>query len=297
MQVKIAGAPISWGVCEVPGWGHQMTPERVIAEMSALGLAATEFGPEGFLPEAPQAKTEFLTQHNMKAIGGFYPILLHDKNHDPIPAVAKELENYLACKAEVLVLAASTGVEGYDEPRPVLTKQQWQVMFDNLARVSELAATKGVMAVIHPHVGTMVETEDDIIKVLEGSTIKFCLDTGHMLIGGTDPVAFSKTYSNRIAHSHLKDVNLEVANRVKRGEITYYQGVTQGLYTPLGQGDVDVRSIIRNLLSANYSGWFALEQDNVVTTEPAQGQGPMASAKASVEFINGVVAELAKEQS
>lgn len=292
MAVKIAGAPISWGVCEVPGWGYQLSPDRVLHEMSELGLTATEFGPVGFLPEDPSEKAEFLAKHSMRAIGGFYPILLHDSGHDPIPAVLKEMKSYLASNAEVLVLAASTGVEGYDEPRPVLTDEQWQVMFSNLERVAEVANQHGVLAVLHPHVGTMVETKADIDRVLEGSEIGFCLDTGHMLIGGTDPVEFSKQHGTRIQHSHLKDVNLKVAQRVRSGEITYYQGCTQGLYTPLGQGDVDVRSIIKNMLSVGYDGWFALEQDNVLTEEPKPGEGPISDARASVAFINAVVAEL-----
>jgi inosose dehydratase len=292
MAVKIAGAPISWGVCEVPGWGHQMTPDRVMAEMSGIGLTATEFGPLGFLPEDPKEKSEFLAKHSMQAIGGFYPILLHDNAHDPIPAVAKELEGYVAAKAEVLVLAASTGVEGYDGERPVLSDEQWSTMFANLERVAELASKSGVMAVLHPHVGTMIETKADIDKVLAGSTIPFCLDTGHMLIGGTDPVEFSRLHGDRIAHSHLKDVNLEVSAKVRSGELSYYEGVQQGLYTPLGQGDVDVRSIIKNMLAANYTGWFALEQDNVVNQEPADGQGPAQDARVSVDFIKQVVSEL-----
>jgi len=292
MAVKIAGAPISWGVCEVPGWGHQMSPDRVMAEMSGIGLTATEFGPEGFLPEDPMQKSAFLAKHKMQAIGGFYPILLHDSSHDPIPAVAKELEGYVASKAEVLVLAASTGVEGYDGDRPVLNEQQWNTMFENLKAVAELASQSGVKAVLHPHVGTMVESAEDIEKVLQGSSIAFCLDTGHMLIGGTDPVEFSRLHGNRIAHSHLKDVNLAVSAKVRAGELSYYEGVQQGLYTPLGQGDVDVRSIIKNMLSANYQGWFTLEQDNVVNQEPADGQGPLTDARVSVDFINQVVSEL-----
>lgn len=292
MSVKIAGAPISWGVCEVPGWGHQMSPDRVMQEMADLGLRATEFGPVGFLPEDPATKASFLEKHGMRAIGGFYPILLHDKDHDPLPTLLEELKGYVSSKAEVLVLAASTGVEGYDEPRPVLTDQQWQVMFENLERVSKAAREHGVLAVIHPHVGTMVETTEDIEKLLIGSEIPFCLDTGHMIIGGTDPVEFSRLHANRIAHSHLKDVNLEVAARVKSGEISYYQGVQSGLYTPLGHGDVDVRSIIKNLLAAGYQGWFALEQDNVVSSEPDSDAGPAVDARTSVEFINSVVSEL-----
>lgn len=292
MKVKIAGAPISWGVCEVPGWGHQMQPNRVLKEMAELGLTATEFGPAGFLPDDPQQRAQLLRELGMQAIGGFYPILLHDSQQDPIPALEQELKAYQAAGAEVLVLAAATGVDGYDEKRPVLDEAKWQVIFENLARASALATKYGVTAVIHPHVGTMIETQADCQKLLEHTDISFCLDTGHMLIGGTDPVEFSNQHGARIKHAHLKDVNLEVARRVQSGEINYYQGVIHGLYTPLGQGDVDVRSIIQNLLSVGFDGWLALEQDLVVSAEPDFAKGPIENARSSVEFIRRVVAEI-----
>lgn len=292
MNVKIAGAPISWGVCEVPGWGYQLAPSRVLSEMAELGLTATEFGPVGFLPLDPAQRAAMLEGLGMKAIGGFFPILLHDADFDPLPEVALELEGYVASGAEVLVLAASTGQDGYDDVRPALSAGQWQTMFRNLDRIATYAAEHSVTAVLHPHVGTMVETEADVDQVLSGSSIPFCLDTGHMLIGGTDPVEFSKIHGARISHSHLKDVNLAVALKVRDGELTYYQGVLAGLYTPLGQGDIDVKAIIENLLAAGYTGWFALEQDNVITEDPGEKLGPFQDARASVEFINSVVKEV-----
>ena len=294
-NVKIAGAPISWGVCEVPGWGHQMTPDRVLTEMAQLGLGATEFGPLGFLPVEPADRAAALAKHGMEAVGGFFPIILYKDDFDPLPAVLTELESYSASGAKTLVLSADTGMDGYDTKRPELDAAGWATMFKNLERIKDAAAALGVTAVLHPHVGTMVETEADVLQILNGSTIKFCLDTGHMIIGGTDPVAFVAKHADRVAHSHLKDVNLEVASRVQSGEITYYEGILEGMYVPLGTGDVDVRSIVRGLLSAGYDGWFVLEQDNVINEEPAVGAGPFADAKASVEFIRAVAAELAAE--
>ncbi len=294
-KVKIAGAPISWGVCEVPNWGHQMSPERVLKEMSDLGLGATEFGPLGFLPIQPEDRAKALAEHGMEAVGGFFPIIMHQENFDPLPDTLNELESYTASGAKTLVLSAETGLEGYDTKRPELDDHGWSVFFNNLERIKEAAAAKGVTAVLHPHVGTMVETEADVKKVLDGSTIKFCLDTGHMIIGGTDPVKFAEDHADRVAHSHLKDVNLAIADRVQSGEITYYQGCVEGMYVPLGQGDVNVRSIVRSLIKAGYNGWFVLEQDNVISAEPSVGSGPYADAKASVKFINEVAAELAAE--
>jgi len=294
-KVKIAGAPISWGVCEVPNWGHQMSPERVLKEMSDLGLGATEFGPLGFLPIQPEDRAKALAEHGMEAVGGFFPIIMHQENFDPLPDTLNELESYTASGAKTLVLSAETGLEGYDTKRPELDDHGWSVFFNNLERIKEAAAAIGVTAVLHPHVGTMVETEADVKKVLDGSTIKFCLDTGHMIIGGTDPVKFAEDHADRVAHSHLKDVNLAIADRVQSGEITYYQGCVEGMYVPLGQGDVNVRSIVRSLIKAGYNGWFVLEQDNVISAEPSVGSGPYADAKASVNFINEVAAELAAE--
>ncbi len=291
--VKIAGAPISWGVCEVPGWGYQMEPDRVLKEMAELGLGATEFGPLGFLPIEPAGRAEVLAAHGMEAVGGFFPVVMHKADFDPLPSVLTELESYAAAGAKTLVLSADTGLEGYDTKRPELDEDGWNVFFANLERIKDAAAERGVTAVLHPHVGTMVETKEDVMQVLNGSTISFCLDTGHMIIGGTDPVEFAAKHANRVAHSHLKDVNLAVAKRVQDGEITYYQGILEGMYVPLGTGDVDVRSIVSNLISAGFDGWFVLEQDNVINALPDEKQGPFADAKASVEFIRAVAAEVA----
>ncbi len=295
LKINIAGAPISWGVCEVPNWGHQMEPSRVLREMSELGLGATEFGPDGFLPMQPELKASILKEHNMIAVGGFVPVVLHRADHDPVPAVKKELESYKAAGAKVLVLAANSGIDGYDAKLPVLTDDDWQILFNNLNRLQQIAAEVGVKAVLHPHVGTMIETQDHVMRVVAGSTIPFCLDTGHMIIGGTDPVAFAQNHAGRVAHSHLKDVDLSWAKKVQNNELSYYDAVVQGMYRPLGQGDVDIRAIVRSLIKSGYTGWFVLEQDNVITAEPGVNQGPMADAKASVEFLRGVIAELEAE--
>ena len=295
LKINIAGAPISWGVCEVPNWGHQMEPSRVLREMSELGLGATEFGPDGFLPMQPELKASILNEHNMTAVGGFVPVILHRADHDPVPAVKKELESYKAAGAKVLVLAANSGIDGYDAKLPVLSEADWQILFNNLNRLQQVASEVGVKAVLHPHVGTMIETQDHVMRVVAGSTIPFCLDTGHMIIGGTDPVAFAQNHAERVAHSHLKDVDLSWAKKVQSNELSYYDAVVQGMYRPLGQGDVDIRTIVRSLIKSGYTGWFVLEQDNVITAEPGVNQGPIADAKASVEFLRGVIAELEEE--
>src|SRR6476659_152377 len=222
--MKIAGAPISWGVCEVPGWGHQLTPERVLAEMRDVGMSATELGPDGFLPSDPAALTALLNSYGLRCVGQFAPVVLHDADHDPLPDIAASLVAFLACGADVLVLAAATGADGYDA-RPTLGDRQWATLLANLDRLAEAAADRGVLAVLQPHGGTMVETRDEVDRVLNGSAIRLCLDTGHLLIGGTDPLALARQVPERIAHAHLKDVDAAVAAQVHDGDLTYTEAV------------------------------------------------------------------------
>jgi inosose dehydratase len=284
--MKIAGAPISWGVCEVPGWGHQLAPERVLAGMREVGLSATELGPEGFLPSDPGELSALLGSYGLSCVGTFAPMLLHDAGHDPLRDIAGPLDALAACGADVLVLAAATGDDGYDS-RPALDDDQWATLLTNLDRLAEAAANRGVLAVFHPHVGTMVETRDDVDRVLKGSEIWLCLDTGHLLIGGTDPLQLAREVPGRIAHAHLKDVDAAMAARVQAGELTYTEAVRQGMYTPLGSGDVDIAGIVTALRSNGFDGWFVMEQDTILDGEPA-GEGPVRDVRTSVAFMRDV---------
>jgi inosose dehydratase len=286
LENRIAGAPISWGVCEVPGWGYQLTPERVLTEMRAVGLSATEFGPDGFLPDDPTSKAAVLATHGLVAVGGFVPVVLHDERHDPLPGVDAALDGLVAAGAHVLVLAAATGADGYDA-RPVLDEGAWKRLFDTLDLLVERAAARGVRACLHPHVGTIVESYDDVRRVLDGSAVPLCLDTGHLLIGGTDPAVLVREATDRVVHAHLKDVDLAWARRVQRGEVTYSGAVAGGMYRPLGRGDVDIAGIVRTLEADGYAGWYVLEQDTVLTGEP-EDEGPVRDVRASVEFLRGL---------
>jgi inosose dehydratase len=286
LEDRIAGAPISWGVCEVPGWGHQLAPERVLAEMRAVGLRATEFGPDGFLPDDPASKAAVLAGHGLAAVGGFVPVVLHHDAHDPFPEVDRALDGFVAAGAGVLVLAAATGADGYDD-RPALDDVAWKRLFDNLDRLVDRASQRGVQACLHPHVGTVVESYDDVRRVLDGSDVPLCLDTGHLLIGGTDPAAVAREATERVVHTHLKDVDQEWASRVLRGQATYTAAVAGGMYRPLGQGDVDIAGIVHTLETAGYAGWYVLEQDTVLTGDP-EGEGPVRDVRASVAYLRGL---------
>jgi inosose dehydratase len=285
---KIAGAPISWGVCEVPGWGHQLPPERVLAEMQQVGLAATEFGPDGFLPADPEIMAEVLAARHLTAVGGFTPVVLHEPSHDPAPGIDHLLDSYDAAHADVLVLSAATGQDGYDT-RPEPDESGWKTLLGNLDRLTSLAASRGVRAVLHPHVGTMVERGEEVQRVLEGSGIALCLDTGHLLIGGTDPAELTRQAPERIAHTHFKDVDDTIAAQVRSGRLTYTEAVGRGMYRPLGRGDVDFAAIVASLGDRGYDGWYVLEQDTILTEEP-HGEGPVADVRQSAAYLRELLA-------
>lgn len=280
--MRIAGAPISWGVCEVPGWGHQMAPDRVLAEMRDAGLAATEFGPDGFLPADPCDRAALLDSYGLSAVGGFIPVVLHEPGHDPVPDVARALRGFGAAPA--LVLAAATGRDGYDA-RPALSEEEWATLLANLDRVAGYAAGLGYEAVLHPHVGTVVESADDVERVLSGARVALCLDTGHLMVGGADPLALARAAAGRIAHVHLKDVDAALTARVRAGELSYTQAVREGIYRPLGDGDAGIAGIVAALETAGYRGWYVLEQDTVLAAEPDPGGGPVAAVRRSVAFL------------
>lgn len=284
---RIAGAPISWGVSEVSGWGHQMPLGTVLAQMREAGLAATEFGPDGFLPDAPRDKAAVLAEHGLAAVGGFVPVVLHESGHDPRPEVDRAIDGFVAAGADSLVLAAATGAEGYDV-RPELDADQWSVLLRRLDELAAHAAERGIAASLHPHVGTIVEQRDEVDRVLDGSSVPLCLDTGHLLVGGADPRDLSRSAVDRIAHAHLKDVDGALAERVVAGSVPFSDAVSQGLFQPLGAGDVDVAGILDDLSAAGYTGWYVLEQDIRLPAGSADAggsSGPLADVQASVAFL------------
>ncbi|MBB4661535.1 TIM barrel protein [Conexibacter arvalis] len=287
---RIAAAPISWGVCEVPGWGVQLEPARVLEEMRALGLHATEAGPEGFLPTDPRAAAALLARGDMALVGAFVPAALH------LPGGLAPVRRAAALLAEagarMLVLSATTGEEGYDAAG-ALDDAGWTALLEGLDAARELCAEAGVRCALHPHAGTLVERREQVERVLEGSAVELCLDTGHLMVGGADPVALARAAADRVAHVHVKDVDAALAARVAGGELPYSEAVRAGIYRPLGDGDVDVAALVALLEGAGYDGWYVLEQDVMLDAEPPAGGGPVVDVRRSAERMRALLSEVA----
>lgn len=288
---RLAGAPISWGVCEVPGWGHQLPVQLVLAEMAALGLRASEFGPDGFVPGAGAKRAAALAEHGLSAVGGFVPVVVHRADADPLAGLDPLLGSFVAAGAGMVVFAAVSGSDGYDT-RPALATGEWRVLCANLDRLSTAASARGLTAALHPHVGTLVERPDEVDRVLSGSSIGLCLDTGHLLAGGTDPLELARRAADRVVHVHLKDVDAAAAGRVRAGEVGYHEAVRTGMYTPLGAGDASVGEVVATLESTGYAGWYVLEQDRVLAaaeSDEASAEAVRVDVEASLAYLHSAV--------
>ena len=284
-QNKIAGAPISWGVCEVPGWGYQLPPDRVLTESGRLP-GRHRARARGLPSRTNRSDGPRAVPHRFTRSAGSPPLrCFHRPDHDPLRDVIEVLERYAATGARTLVLSADSVLAGYDT-RPTLDEQGWATLLTNLDRIDAVAAEHNVRAVLHPHVGTLIENGDEVQRVLEGSSISLCLDTGHLLIGGTDPAELTRQVPHRIAHTHMKDVDLSLARQVQSGRRTYTEAVRDGMYRPLGTGDVDVAAIVGHLRTQGYDGWYVLEQDTILIEEPP-GEGPAADVNTSAAYCGG----------
>jgi inosose dehydratase len=282
---RAAGAPISWGVCEVPGWGLQLEPDRVLGDMRALGLKATEAGPDGYLSRDADTLRAHLSAHDLELVGGFIGVVLHDP--DRLAASLEQIRHTARLFAEAggQVINIAAIVDDDWSPRIELTDAEWEHIAHALELAGAIAADEGVRHVLHPHWRTLVERADDVRRILDISDVSICLDTGHLSLGGYDPLELVRSSPERIGHAHLKDVDEEVAQKLRDGSLQLVQAVQQGLFQPLGDGEVAVDSIVTELEQSGYSGWYVLEQDiAVTTTSPA----PADNVRRSIEFLSRV---------
>jgi inosose dehydratase len=262
-----------------------MPAERVLDEMRALGLEATELGPPGFLPLDEDALRTRLAASGMRLVAGFLAVELNGADDAPALKALTETARALAgVGAEVLVLAAAGGGTGYDG-RQRMDLEGWRRLSRGLAAAREVAEAQGLALAVHPHAGTLIESAEDVSRLLELTDVDLCLDTGHLTVGGVDPLELATAAAGRIRHVHLKDVDAGLAEEVRTGRVAYAAAVGRGLYRPLGQGSVDLAEMVRRLQAAGFPGWYILEQDVMLSAEPAPGQGPVIAVRESVRWL------------
>lgn len=283
---RIAAAPITWGVDGSPGWGYLVSRDRYVREMTSLGLRATELGPDGFLPSDPGELQAYLQEEGLRVVGGWVPIAMAFQNlfDERLEYLRRACRQFQLAGADVLVLGPVWDYLDY-EKKGVLTDEQWATFFANLRRVDEISAEYGLTTALHQHMGTVIEDADDLQRVLDNADVKLCVDTGHMLSAGIDPVSIVRGDPSRIAHVHLKDISVALAHQIVSGELRFDEAVKGGLFRPLGEGDVDLVGVIASLEISGYQGWYAIEQDCFLTEDPPQDGGPVQDCRVSYQYL------------
>jgi inosose dehydratase len=283
---RLAGAPISWGACEVPGWGIMPSVDRVLAEMAELGLKGTELGAPGFFPDDPERIDELLTRNGLELVGGFVALVLHEPDLIGTIDEARRAASLIAgAGGEMFVVGVVQDME-WSRPRE-LDDDGWARLAQNLSEIDAVVADQGLTLALHPHAGTLIETSEQVERAIEAVDVGWCLDTGHLTIGGVDPVEFARSHGDRVVHVHLKDVDAEIAADFRTGRRSLVEATRNGLFLPLGKGDARVAEVMGALQAHGYDRWLVLEQDTAITgDEPTVAGGPMRDARESIAFLH-----------
>ena len=286
---RVGAAPISWGICEAPGWGMQLSVDRVLGEARKLGLKAFEQGALGWLPADPAEQHAKLDEYGMQPLGGFVPHVLHDPEQRDaqlaeVDATARAMaaaggKHYVTCPVPDLD----------DWYRPELSDTEWSELLANLDRIEHIVAGHGLVQAVHQHIDTIIETDADFQRFIDGCSSSFCFDTGHLTIGGADVTAISRTCFDRIAVVHLKDVDGDVAKRERAGELDLMEAVQAGIFPSIGDGMVPIAEVVRSLEAQGYDGWYVIESDVAITDgEPPLDAGPQLSVARSLDFLRSL---------
>jgi inosose dehydratase len=273
VTIPVANAPCSYGAFEitvgvlpnVPG------PDEVLAAMAGAGYAGTELGPPGYLGDATELPQR-LERYGLELAGGYIPLRFSEPAHrdDDLAAMAATLDLFAASggRAVRAVLAdagsperlASPGRAAGD-PSLGLDDSGWRRLADGVARADDLARSRGFAPVFHHHTGTHVEAPWEIERLLELTDVPLVLDTGHLLLGGGDPVQALVDWRERIEHLHAKDVRLDVLHGVVEDGADMPEAWRRGVFCELGTGDVDLDAFFAAVADSGYTGWLVVEQD------------------------------------
>jgi inosose dehydratase len=296
MKVQLANAPVSWGVehgFEPPiAWGPMLD------ELKTAGYEGTELGPYGYMPTAPDVLGKELERRALRLASAFVPIELKTPDA-PLGDLAEVARLLGALRSTHVVLADAlwperTRIAGRVAGSEVrLSASDWSHVEANLGRACEVALSHGLRPVLHHHVGTYIETPEEVAEVLDRTSIGLCLDTGHYVYGGGDPVAALRTFGSRVDYLHLKDVDPRKLDEVRDRKLDFFGAVAAGVFCPLGQGCVRLAEIVEELVRLDFEGWAVVEQD--VDPTGRTGGDPLKAACGSCEYLRSLLPGLAKE--
>jgi inosose dehydratase len=278
MSLRLATAPVSWGIWEQTiDRDDLVSPERLLETVTGMGYRMIESGPPGYLAPNGPAAVQLIRPFGVEIVATFLPLRLDDDAGfaEDLAALDHTVEVLAATGQGLVILADAERPErARVSGQPArLRETGWSdEAFDCAAEQLEVARTRcaeqGLRTAFHPHAATYVESPDEIDKLLERTPreLGLCLDTGHTVVGGGDPVAIARRYADRLVHLHLKDVDGALLERLRAGEIDMDEGWRLGIFCPFGQGVVPLREFLALPEVRSLDGCAVLEQDRMAVT-------------------------------
>ncbi len=283
--ISVGTASVNWGFDPFYTWVKTPAFDQMLDEMALAGYEGTEIS-YNFPDDSALLRAE-LQRRELRPASTFHAVNLRDReNHAAaLQSSLRVARRLLDLGADVLILSDYATphrmqIAGRVKRADMLDEPSWHAMADGLHRIAGALAELNVHAVFHPHVGTYVETMDEIARLCEltdPDLIALCPDTGHLAYAGADPNRVFYEYRDRVGYVHLKDVDPQVLEQVRREQIGFTDAVRMGMFVELGTGMVAVPEIVDSLRDAGYSGWIVVEQD-----APKE---PLASAKANRRYL------------
>jgi inosose dehydratase len=295
MSIRPASAPVSWGIQESVAVPADYPYTRVLDEIAQAGYIGTELGPYGFLPSEPEALRRELSKRSLTLCSAFVAFELGNRSARAAGLLHVERSARLisAAGARLLILSDEvvperSAVAGrHDEANlHSWTDSQWQAAAETVREVIRISRGVGLGVAFHHHVGTHVETPEEVdrlLRLLSPEELGLCLDTGHYVYGGGDAVEFLKRNLARIQCVHLKDIDGTRLQEARQQKLDFHAAIRHGVFAPLGQGVTDFAEVIRLLQKHGFDGWAVVEQD---VLEGGRGAGtPLANATAGREYL------------
>jgi inosose dehydratase len=280
----IGNAPCSWGITYPSG--NSFGWRTYLDEVAAAGYRGTELGPFGFLPKDPELLREELGSRDLTLIGATHVHTLGDAASAPVfMATLRELAGLLAAQgAEHLVIMDESN--WYPESaQGVLDEAGWTALTRLVRDAQALVEGEyGLKLSFHPHVGTGVEREAQIDRLLDETAVDLCFDTGHHAFWDQDPLAYMKKAWDRIAYMHLKNVDPAVRARVLDGSLSVNESYNAGVMCPLPDGVVDIRAVVGFLEDRAYAGPVVVEQDFAANAP----ETPLQLAKRNLAYMHEI---------
>ena len=298
LMIRVANAPCSWGVLEFNSEAKSAPYSQVLDEIAATGYTGTELGDWGFMPTDPAALHGETSRRNLRLIAAFVPVALANASaHAPGIATAVKTARLLRDADgpdAFIVLSDDNGSVPAREARAGritagdgLDAQQWTTFAAGADAVAKAVKDEtGLRTVFHPHCAGYVETAseiDELMKRTDPSRLGLCLDTGHLVYAGADPLQVLADHQSRIWHVHFKDCDPAVAQHARDQGLGYLAAVRSQLFCELGRGSVDFAAVRDALANVNYDGWIVVEQD----VFPGYGS-PRESAARNRQFLRSI---------